>query len=259
MPNILASAAVDRVRATIGDDHSNEGAVPPAVVLSFLQSEYDAQWEKMARGGVVPPTTIQTVLLAATELVGLYDFDAEIAPMAIIDVVELLDSTELRPLLPAQPGNGPKPFNSVATADRATHFTVIGQGDTAYVELFPVPSSGTYYVRYVPVAKTLVLEDPAPAQLADDESLSIEGLHSSALDRVILGAARRSLLRVNTSSPMLNELIRQADEDSALHVAGRLHHDRPRIRNVDFRRGWPRRGQDRLDVFNDPQRWHWLF
>lgn len=257
MPDISVQTAIDRARAVIGDDHNEtEGAVPNAAWVTFFQPEYARAYSALARRGAVPVVAngIGEVVLADSTP-GPVSFTAG-EVLAVQDVIDISGGAEYRVLLPAQPGMGQYPFDG--QAGDAVYFAVYGHAAGAQVQLYPNPgpTSGRYYVRYVPGAAQLVAPGATPGT---GESGTISGLPDCAIDRVVLGAARRALVRTAQVSPGIERLIALADEETGMWVAGRLSADPPRVRNTDGKyRGWARRGQDLAPSTLDPTAWRWL-
>lgn len=261
MSNLLVTDALTEIRAYLGDDHpSDRGASPKQSLILFLQREYDAEWGKLARKGVVPPldaAASTTQLTWVDDVPGPIDLPTNV--LAVIDVFQFTGSMpgSFRYLEPVQQNEGHLPFDIQRGV--ATKYAVYGMGEDAAIQLWPWPGlpddSAAYYVRYVPTSKKLVESAPAAG-----ETMYIEGLPSVATERVVLGATRRALQARREASPQLNDLIRNADDQVGMFCAGRMQQGAPKARNVDYRtRGWAKRGQDTGNgLLRNPELWIWI-
>lgn len=131
----------------------------------------------------------------------------------------------------------------------ATEFRVRTAGDDLILNLFPEPLVGeTYLVTYIPAPDMLVLSTPGTGQATDvTYPLGWE-------ERIVLGMARRALIKEESETRKVEELIKELESQIEEVTFARVMSDVPTIRNVDRdRRGWT----ERL-LFPLWQQWAWL-
>jgi hypothetical protein len=212
---------IDRARFYVDDDHNaTPGWVTPARWLSLFGVEYAQQYRKWVRQGLVAPKPTDTSFTGpSTTLTGV---------LAIVGVAEDLGGDRLRVLEGSQSRVGRNPFRN-GHPGPGTEWEAHGAGDNLTVEISP-EDTGTYVVRWI-AAPTRPTDATASVQVPD-----------SADERLVLGAARRALVKESARSAALQQLIDEADGELGFLAAGRLNGDSPRVRRLPsggFRTAFP--------------------
>lgn len=227
----VVQTLIDRARTYIGDDHNDEPAfITPARWLDLFNVEYRKLYRRWVSGGLVTPPITQQVLTGATSTVT--------GVLAIVGVAEDLGSA-MRVLRAAEVDEGLRPYwrASAEPTSRAESWSARGFGDNVTVELEPQDpnaSTGAYKIRFIatPVAVT--------------SATSTVEIPFGADERLVLGMARRALLKESGASRRLDEELRDADAELGFLSFGRLQ---PRVRRKEFR----------TPLFElDPSRWRYF-
>lgn len=196
-------ALIDRARVYVNDDHKDNGGwIAPDKWLTLAQVEYANLYRKWVRMGLVRPAPKDTTFTnAATTIQGV---------LAIVGVAEDLGSY-VRLLSDAQPGSGADAFwfGSTPFTSKAVSWQAHGSADDLLVEVYPKDTTTTYTVRWVPVVP-----------YTKDPTATID-LPYGGDERLVLGMARRALIKESARSQALDELIREADAELAFEAFGR--------------------------------------
>ncbi len=242
---------VERSRTYVADDHEEkQGFLRDEQWLAIARVEYEFLYRRWIRTGLVRPAQISTEIPSGDYSVSL-PLAADIAQgrpgvFAIIGVAENMNSY-FRMLAPAQPARGAYPFwvaPGEVNQGKATSWAASGMSDQITVEISPRDPGSSYFVRWVPL--------PAlPATLDDQVELPF-----GCDERLVLGCARRALLKDSGASALLERMIVESDAEIQFAAHGRLDSQGPRVRRVrpDFhRRRWPQLGTDQFPT--DPNYW----
>jgi hypothetical protein len=214
---------IDRARVYVGDDHDEtQGWIDPAKWLLFGQIEYASHlYPKWVRMGLVRPKPTDTVFAGTAALTSV---------LAIVGVAEVM-SGDVRLLEPAQVSSGADPFwqpSSPPNNGRALRWAAHGISDSLTVELDPPDSATSYTVRWI------------PAQAYATDATSSVDLPTGGDERLVLGMARRALVKDGVRSTQLEALI--ADADAELTFTARARAGGARVRRIR-RRAFPMRGR----------------
>lgn len=205
---------IDRARVYIDDDHKEtDGWISPTNWLTLFNVEYAQLFRKWVRAGLIAPAYTETPFSgSSTSLSGV---------LAIVGVAQDMGSYR-RPVFPAQSVYGRAPFwGGTMDSGPSMSWAASGTGDNLTLTLDP-PDSATsnYLVRWI----------AAPAY-ATDATTTVE-LPYGGDERLVLGAARRALVKDSTASQSINALIADADADLNFLAFGRANGDSPRVRRV---------------------------
>ena len=227
---------IDRARVYVNDDHDdNKGWIDPDKWMTLGQVEFAILYRKWVRMGLVRPTPTDTPFSdGKTTIQGV---------LAIVGVGEDLGSY-VRLLENAQVPLGPDPFwqGSTPFQSKSVEWAAHGAADDLTVETYPQDLATTYTVRWIPV-KPYVTDRTATVDLpyGGDEVL-------------VLGMARRALVKESARSAALDELKREAEAELAMEAAGRIGGGQRVRRKVRQLRTLP----TRFSSFPTDQRF-WLF
>lgn len=199
---------IDRARFYIDDDHrETSGWVTPARWLTLFGVEYTQQYRRWVRQGLVAPRPTATAFTGpTTSLAGV---------LAVVGVAEDLGGGRYREIPSSQSALGRHPFVSPAEDGWEAH----GTGDDLTIELHS-DEARTYEVRWIPAA--VAPTDPTASVV----------LPAGADERLVLGAARRALVKESARSATLQQHIDEADAELAFAAAARLMGDSPRVRRL---------------------------
>ncbi len=242
---------VDRARVYVADDHDErQGFLKDGQWLDIARVEYEFLYRRWIRNGLVRPAQISTEVPAGQYTVTL-PLTTDVAQgrpgvYAIIGVAENMNSY-FRMLVPAQGARGAYPF-WVAPGEinqgKSTSWAATGVSDQITVELSPRYTGSSYFVRWVAIP-------PLPQNLDDQVEIPF-----GCDERLVLGCARRALLKDSGASQLLERLIVESDAEIQFAAHGRLDSQGPRVRRVhpDFhRRRWPQLGAGTFPT--DPNYW----
>lgn len=207
---------IDRARTYVDDDHKEDnGWLGDARWLDLGNVEYRSLYAKWCRNGLITPGFTQVAMTGNTH--GLT------AALAIIGVAEDLGSN-MRVLEPAQQSDyaaywrGSTASTGVATSWAARG--LLGAG-TIVVELDPyVTNPSKYFIRYIPTPT-------AAGFVTDTVDLPFEGD-----ERLVLGMARRALIKESSRSQEMDKQIFDIDASMNMTAFGRLS---PKVRRTDKR------------------------
>jgi hypothetical protein len=225
---------IDAARFYIDDDHKeDQGWVEPSSWLRLYNVERSKLYRRWVRTGLVRVKPTDSTFVATTTLNG---------ALAIVGVAEDRGSY-MRILTSAQSTGGADAFWQASSTPSlpATRWAAHGDGDNLTVELDPPDASTTYTVRWIP-----------RLAYATDATQTVE-LPDGGDERLVLGMARRCLIKESGASRRLDEEINEADADLAFEARGRNAGDGPRVRRVRPR---VRRSLSPLREFSaDPRTW----
>lgn len=205
---------IKRARFYVDDDHvEDDGWVPPESWLDLANAEFRQQYRRWVRIGLVKPAHSTTTFQGSTSISSV---------LAVIGVAENLGNGVPKRLL--NPGD--QPWDDVTGLAREWYAT--GSADTLAIGLYPVDTGHSYIVRYI----------TRPA-LVTDTAAAYDGPDGSD-ERIVLGMARRALIKESAASRRLDDEIRDADAELNMTAWGRR--DAPLVRRVTpsrLRTLWP--------------------
>jgi hypothetical protein len=139
----MATVTEMEARARVRADQDESTFPTSAQYLQLIADSGEELWSRMVAAGLKPAQTLVTVNAngAANYTIG--------TNVMVVLSVERQDSSEKIPLARAQEEDLPY-LRSMGT-NQAGWYDLIGGATSALtIELFPVPASGTYFVRYIP-------------------------------------------------------------------------------------------------------------
>lgn len=228
MPAFTVQALIDRA-AAIADMH--DGFVTPEQWLAWLNTESRALELFVVRSGWIEPQTATVDASGGTITVP--------NPLAIVGVYEVRDG-RYRALTYKSPAD----FNRSTDTGDAHYFTITSASgdDNLTVTLYPTPSSGTYRCLYMAGA--------TPVTAVTDTVRWPMGFE----ERIVLGMARRALVKENSDSRQIETLVVEQDRVIEEFCWSRAIADSPTVRNVDQdKRGW----QSTM-LYGPYESWYWL-
>lgn len=243
MPAFLAQTLIDRAAAAadMQDDFVNE-----ATWLSWLTVELQALTISAARAGWVLNGP-QQQLIPVSSLVGdTYTLTSPSGFLAVLGVWEVDASGLTRRV---QFDNFVDVFRQLSTGPitgPALRFTAsarveVGQDDLD-IKLYPRPTAGQYAVIYMAM--------PAAVTTVSSNVLIQAGMD----ERIVLGMARRALLKEESDVVDISKLIGEEDAKVEELVSSRVFSAAPKVRNVDdSERGW-----NLQLTYPPPSAWMWL-
>lgn len=230
---------IARARVYVDDDHSEtDGWIAPANWLTLAQVEYALLLRRWIRTGLVVPATADSTPFTggSTTLSNV---------LALVGVAQDKGGY-VRVLAPVQSLRGQHPMwtGSQAPGGISQSWMATASGDTVTVTLDPKDpdTSEPYFVRYV----------AAPAYVTD--GTQTVDLPYGTDERLVLGIARRSHLKDQSASQLLERLIAEADAELAFTAAGRIQGDSPRVRRTPRWQRATRRADSQLFP-SDPRMW----
>jgi len=238
------TSLIARARAYVDDEHAGvQNWLPDATWLAWANVEWATLYRKLLSTGLVGPTYTDETVTAT----GAASYTLTGRPMAIVGVYKGPFDTAYRELTPAQIGDDRFPSLSTVTGE-ATSWTAHGTGSSVTLTLHPRPSGGDYVVRYVQEPDVLVVSGATSGQ-----STSIN-CPAGVEDRVVLGMAKRGLIKEGSGSAAIERLIAIADEDIAFLAHNRIVQEPPRAKN----RNRPPLAMERGGYNTDPRNWMWV-
>lgn len=223
MPVFTIQNLVDRA-AAISDMHDT--FVKPEQWLSWYNTERRALQFFMVRHG----STMQNLTEEFFTAPDVVDLTTE--AIAIVGVWEVLPTSfQFRKLRVVDLPNNFHQFTGGSITGPAQEVSVesvnSSTASTMRLRFFPRDPSGTYAVVMAEVADFAV-------SLNDTTSLPI-GIE----ERIVLGMARRALIKEESDTAAIDKLIRETDSMVEEFVWSRSLAQSPSVRNVDFvERGW---------------------
>lgn len=214
---------IERARTYVDDDHKeDQGWISEARWLDIANVEYERLYRQWVRTGLITPAhTLAAFTGSTTSLTRV---------LCIVGAAENLGSNTPRRILE----HGDQQWD--ALTGKSEEWSATGSADTLTINLYPVDSAGSYEVRYIQY----------PAR-ATDATTSID-LPFGGDERLVLGMARRAMVKESAASRLVNDLIIDADAELAMTAWGRADKQAPRVRVVT-----PRRGPKLYPV--EPARW----
>jgi hypothetical protein len=197
---------IDRARTYVDDDHEEQqGWISPERWLQLAQVEYERLYRNWVRMGVFTPAhTVTTFTGPTTSLERV---------LAIVGVGEYLGVGVGRRWL--EPGEQP---DDDATG-HALEWYATGSADTLAVTVYP-SSEQTFEVRYIQYnARTTDSTDTVDLPFGGDE-------------RLVLGLARRALIKESAASRRIDQEILDADAELNMTAWGRRDREAPKMRIV---------------------------
>lgn len=243
MPTFSIQSLVDRA-AAISDMH--DGFIKPADWLAWYNTERVALQIFMARFGSVMQDLQFDTVTASEDTIITGEF------LAVVGVWELISNGAYRPvrivdfpkafLQAGNPGPTTGPAQIVSIEDNSDDPGTLIDGGTHF-RFFPTDPTGTYVI--------VTCKTPALAVSLDNNQVT--RLPSGLEERIVLGMARRALIKEESDVADVSRLIKDQDAFVEAYVWGRSLAMSPSVRNVDsVQRGWMRE-------FNLPHPDHWLW
>lgn len=241
MPDVTTQELMERAQAA-ADMH--DGFVTPTQWMHWATQENYALEVLLARSGYVLREDVRTfVATGARSYQVPVDNTQYPGALAIIAVYRVLPGGSLRRLSARDPlGRARQPLSAIAgfptTNGDATEWYARsaqgGGGANVEIFLYPVPTSGTYQVYFIPHPPKLVL------------SGAVAGVSSVTVsyplgwdERVVLGMARRARQREETDTTQIERALNRTESDIEAAVWSRQLANSPAVRNVDgVERGW---------------------
>lgn len=243
MPVFTVQSVINRA-AALADMHDT--FVQPETWLSWFNTERMALQLFKARHGAVAQNIAFDSVTGADKYPlstgGVTQF------IALVGVWELTSSQRLRPLrfVPyadnlwqdvAGPITGPS--NTVSIEDTNND----GADVATFLRFFPRDPTGTYLIAYIKAPTALT--DPGQSF---SEPVGLE-------ERIVLGMARRALIKEESDTSAVEKLIREHDQIVEEYVWSRSFAQAPGVRNVDYvQRGWMS-----MDTFVPPSIDSWVW
>jgi hypothetical protein len=233
---------IDRARTYVSDDHDEDkGWITPERWLTLANVEYGILYKRWVRMGLIRIEPNNNSFAGpGTVIPG--DTDPEgSGVLCIIGVAEDLGGGRFRLIPPGQSVDGADAFYDELTTGPAVRWRGYGVGDSIRIFLSPYTSDGQYMVRWIPA--------PIPQQNAANQVEMPFGCD----ERLVLGTARRALLKDSSASALLERLIAEQDAETNFSAFGKNNSDGPRVRRVRSIAGPNRRWSSGFP--HDPQGW----
>lgn len=187
------SELIDRARLYVDDDHNDQsGWIKPARWLVLGQVEYEQLYGRWVQMGLIGPEPIDHTFTGPSATLA--------NVLAIVGVAEVQGPDSYRILRDAQAAMGRKPIRGDHDGP-ATSWEAYGTGEELTVRVHPSDTRGEYMVRYVPTT----------GRRTDNPNEFVE-LPYRADERLVLGMARRALVKESSQSSAINALIREVEE-----------------------------------------------
>lgn len=198
---------IERARTYVDDDHKeDDGWLDPAKWLTLAQVEYAKLYKQWLRMGVINPSQVVSTFTGPTTSLS--------RVLAIVTVQEYLGAgVPRRPLRPTD-----VPWDDVI--GQATSWYADGTADTLTVGVYP-GDSAVFEVRYY--------QYPA---YATDSTTSVDLPHGGD-ERLVLGMARRALIKESAASRRIDQEILDADAEINMTAWGRKDREAPKMRRAD--------------------------
>lgn len=243
---ITQQEIIDRARTYVSDDHDDEkGWITPQRWLTLVQVEYGLLYKRWIRMGLIRVEPVQTAFSAPGTTIPAVGDPEGSGVLAIIGVAQDYGGGRFRVVTPGQSVNGAYAIYSENSSGPAVTWTAFGLGDSYTINLEPnVNSSGDYFVRWITA--------PIPSPVL---SATLEMPFGSD-ERLVLGTARRALLKDSSASALLNRLIDEQEAETNFAAFGRNNGDGPRVRRVRPMTRSRNRGATGFTM--DPQFWTYL-
>ena len=193
---------IDRARVYLDDDHKEaDGWIDPAKWLVLFNVERANLYRKWVRMGLVRPAPKTNTFVGTTTLAGV---------LAVIGVGEDLGSF-VRLLTPAQVTRGADPFwpGSTPIGSKAIEWAAHGSADDLTIELDAPADTTTYTVRWLPTLPYVT------------DATQVVDLPDGCDERLVLGLARRAMVKEVVRSALVEQLIREADEEVTFSAVGK--------------------------------------
>jgi hypothetical protein len=245
------SDLIARAKVYLDDDHQEQGGwIASDKLMTIAQVEYANLYRRWVRMGLVRPAPTDTTFNVDSTgkwlpIVGGLPAPPLTGVLAIVGVAEDLGNF-VRLLRPAQSLLGPDPFwkGSTPYTYKAQAWAAHGSGDNLYLELDTADTSTTYTVRWVPTVP-----------YATDTSTIIE-LPYGGDERLVLGIARRALVKESAISRQLEQLMMEAEAEMSLESFARAAGG-PRVRRVRRVRTYPQRFSTFPTYPTDASQWYY--
>lgn len=236
MPSFTVQTLIDRA-AAIADMH--DGFVTPAMWLAWLNTESRALELFVVRSGWIEPQA--TTVDAASSVITVT------SPLAILGVYEVRDG-RYRPLkYQPQVDFTKQAYSSPADTGDAAFYTVMSgtSDDNLTIHMYPKPASTATY-------RCLYLAGYTPATSVSSTVRWPLGFE----ERIVLGMAKRALVRENSETRQVDELIAEQDRTIEEFCWSRSLAEAPVVRNSDHKlRGW---GWSDNMTYGPFETWLWL-
>lgn len=211
---------IDAARTLVDDDHNEtSGWIKPATWIQFLNWEYQALYRRVLRLSLIQIAPTDLAFTGTTQLVP--------SALAIVGVAEDKGSYA-RMLQPYQGVNaGMSKINGSSEVGSpvgmaGAYWNGTGNSDFFYVTIIPAVSAN-YIVRYI----------PAPAYVT--QTTDTVDLPTGHERRIVYGMARHAMIKDVARSALLEQHIREAEEEIGLSSFARSALESPRVRRVQPR------------------------
>jgi hypothetical protein len=229
---------IDAARTLVDDDHNEtSGWIKSSTWIQFLNWEYQSLYRRLLR--------LSLIQVAPTDLPFTGTNQVVPSAIAIVGVAEDKGSYA-RVLLPYQGVNGPasKMLGSTEASSpngsTGLYWNGTGASDFVYITIIPAVSA-SYIVRYI------------PAQTYATDVAGTLDLPIGHERRIVYGMARHAMIKDVSRSALLDQHIREADEEIGLSAFSRSFQESPRVRKVAPRLN---AGVDMYGKFpTDPSTW----
>ncbi len=209
---IAWSEVISRARLYIDDDHAEtNGWIADPKWLIMAQVEYEQLYRRWIRSGLIGPEPTDVLFTGpSTDLDGVLAIVGVAAAVGTVTVGTdpAIASGQFRTLRPLQVTNGRKPFRNTLDVP-GLGWEAFGTGDACTVRVRPDDSSGQYVVRFLSTPeRTTDASDTVEVPFGGDE-------------RLVLGLARRAMVKESGSSALINGLIQDADAELNFSASAR--------------------------------------
>lgn len=233
MPTFTVQKLIERA-AALADVHDN--FVSAQTWLDWFNAEHKALALFKARANWLDGTLELVSITAPTNT-----FFTVSAPAAILGVWEVATSGRVRRLKRI---DRIQAINMSGLSGPANHWYYTRDEDTddLVVSLAPVPTSGTYVVYHLPATSDITSSSTTRSfSMGEDE-------------RIVLGMARRALIKEESDTREIDVEIRRWDQNVEELAWAKSIAEVPHVRNVDSEvRGWA------SDIILPPfASWYWV-
>lgn len=232
MPSVTTTELIDRAKAAAD---MRDNFVTPTQWLYWATQERLALDMYLARSGWALPLVDFNITVTGAEA-GTFNINPTGGVMAIVCVYEFDTAGRIRQLqnqdaitfLKRKPGYTGSPIG------HSNYYRVLWSGDNLTLNLYPEPNTGeTYRVVYLAHPKKLVLSSPGAW-----EETSV-AYPMGWEERVVLGMARRALVKEESSTSAIDQEISLWDSRIEEMCWNRVLSESPTIRNADqLHYGW---------------------
>lgn len=256
---VSSTDLIAAVRGVIDADEVAPGKwASDSLLLSWLNHGVVRLWRKAAMAGRIMPSILSTTpgttgtITIGGDPVAFPNDDTVTEPLVIFGVAEQM-SQGPRPLRLANAGFGPVPYPFQSMTGSTAQVWWVTRGPTAgqyIINLGPSVTSGNYVVTWLAKPAQLVTANPDPGQATELDIPA--GLEMYP----VLYAARMANTRGGAAPPSVQRQLDEMDSELTFAAELLLQGNAPRVINTDYeRRGWFRRGQDKIAHYGQFDSW----